>query len=342
MWKPETESMPREAVEALQLKRLRRLVRRLEQTVPFYRNRMRAGGVTARDVRTLEDARHLPFTTRSDLRDQYPLGLVAVPLDQVARFHATSGSRGKPTLVSYTAQDLRTWAEFAARMLYAAGARPGDVWYIASSYGLFSGGMGAHYGLERLGAAVVPASSGNTLRLVQLMADVRPAGIHCVPTYMLRIAEVAREAGIDPRDLGLRFGSYGGETWSEPLRHRIEEEFGLIAYDVYGLAECYGPGVAYECEERGGLHLSEDHFLFEVVDPATGQPVPDGQEGELIITTLTKQAMPLLRYRTGDLTRILPGECPCGRTFRRMARISGRSDDMLIIRGVNLYPSEVE
>ncbi len=342
MWRPETEAMTQEALQKLQTVRLRRLVRRLESAVPFYRDRLRARGVAARNVRSLAYVQRLPFTTRTDLRDQYPLGLLAVPPDQVARFHATSGSRGKPTLVAYTAQDLRTWSEFAARMLYAAGARPGDVWYVASSYGLFSGGMGAHYGLERLGAAVVPVSSGNTLRLVQLMADVGPAGIHCVPTYMLRIAEVAREAGIDPRHLGLRYGSYGGETWSEPLRRRIEDLFGLEAYDVYGLAECYGPGVAYECETRDGLHLSEDQFLFEIVDPARGEPVPDGQEGELVITTLTKQAMPLLRYRTGDLTRILSGTCSCGRTFRRMARVSGRSDDMLIIRGVNLYPSEVE
>jgi len=282
------------------------------------------------------------MTTKADLRAQHPFGLLGVPEEKIARIHATSGTKGKPTVVAYTAADLRTWAELAARMLVAAGCRRGEVWYVASGYGLFTGGLGAHYGVERVGATVVPASSGNTARLLGLMADIRPAGIHCIPSYMLRVAEVAEESGVDPRELGLRHGSFGGETWTEPLRRRIEDLFGLFACDVYGLSEVYGPGVAYECQAQDGLHLAADHILAEIVDPVSGEAVPHGAVGELVLTTLTKQAMPLLRYRTGDLTRFLPGACACGRTLPRIARIAGRSDDMLVIRGVNLHPSEVE
>lgn len=227
-------------------------------------------------------------------------------------------------------------------MLVAAGCCRGAVWYVASGYGLFTGGLGAHYGVERVGATVVPASSGNTARLLGLMADIRPVGIHCIPSYMLRLAEVAQEVGIDPRTLGLHYGSFGGETWSEALRKRIQGLFGLVASDVYGLSECYGPGVAYECQAQDGLHLAEDQILPEIIDPVSGSPVADGALGELVLTTLTKQAMPLLRYRTGDLTRFLAGRCACGRTLRRIARMKGRSDDMLVVRGVNLYPAEVE
>jgi phenylacetate-CoA ligase len=335
------EAAPREALLDVQQKRLKALVQRLNETVPFYRAALAARSIAPDDV-TVEAVRHLPLTTRDDLRDQHPFGLLSVPEKQVVRLHATSGTKGKPTLVAYTAEDLHHWADICARMLTAAGCRKRDTWYIASGYGLFTGGLGAHYGAERIGARVVPASSGNTARLIQLMADVRPDGIHCIPSYMLRIAEVADAAGVDPVNLGLRFGSFGGEPWSESLRRRIEEQFGLKACDVYGLSEGFGPGVAYECEARDGLHVCEDHFLIEIVDPATGEPVPDGVEGELVLTTLTKQAMPLLRYRTRDLTRFLPGRCACGRTLRRIARLTGRSDDMVTVRGVNLFPSEVE
>lgn len=331
MWNRAVESAPREELAALQQERLAKLVGRLRQEVPFYQERLDGA-----------DPNDLPRTTRADLRAEYPFGLLAVPREQVARFHATSGTRGKPTLVAYTAADLRTWAEIAARMLYAAGCRPGEAWYIASGYGLFTGGLGAHGGLERIGATVIPASSGNTNRLLQLMQDVTPAGIHCIPSYMLRVAEVAEASGIDPQSLGIRFGSFGGETWTEPLRRRIEEIFGLTAFDVYGLSECYGPGVAFECEAREGLHLNEDLVLPELLDPATGQPVAPGAVGELVLTTLTKEAMPLLRYRTGDLTRWIDAPCPCGRTLRRIERIHGRADEMLVVRGVNLFPSEVE
>lgn len=342
MWSPQSEAMLPEQREALRSWRFAGLVKRLSEKVPFYQKALADRGISTGDVQGTADAPRLPFTTRQDLRDQYPFGLLAVPRERVARFHATSGTKGKPTLVAYTAADLVTWSEIAGRALYASGCRPGEVWYVASGYGLFTGGLGAHYGLERVGAAVVPASSGNTQRLLTLMADLPPAGIHCIPSYMLRVAEVAEAQGLDPRSFGLRYGSFGGETWSEPLRRRIEALYGLEAFDIYGLSECFGPGVAFECGAHDGLHLSEDHFLFEVIDPTTGQPVPEGEKGELVITTLTKEAMPLLRYRTGDLTRILPGTCPCGRTLRRIERVRGRADDMLIIRGVNLFPSEVE
>lgn len=342
MWQPAVEAAASDTLAALQAERLSRLIRRLFRRIPFYRQRLKEAGLTARATVTPADLRSLPLTTKADLRAQYPFGLLGVAEGQIARVHATSGTKGKPTVIAYTADDLRTWAEMAARMLVAAGCRRGDVWYVASGYGLFTGGLGAHYGIERVGATVVPASSGNTPRLLGLMADVRPTGIHCIPSYMLRVAEVAQEHGVDPRQLGLRHGSFGGETWTEPLRRRIEALFGLVACDVYGLSECYGPGVAYECQAQDGLHLAADQILAEIVDPVSGEPVPHGAVGELVLTTLTKQAMPLLRYRTGDLTRFLPGTCACGRTLPRIARISGRSDDMLVIRGVNLYPAEVE
>lgn len=342
MYQPKLEAAPPDQIAALQAERLPTLVRRLYRDVPFYQERLQAAGVGPRDRITPSDLPFLPRTTKADLREQYPFGLLGVAQERVARVHATSGTRGKPTVVAYTAADLRTWSEICARMLVAAGCKPGETWYVASGYGLFTGGLGAHYGLERVGALVVPASSGNTNRLLQLLQDVPAVGIHCIPSYMLRLAEVAEVAGIHPRTLGLRYGSFGGETWSEPLRRRIEELYGMVACDVYGLSECFGPGVGYECQAQDGLHLSLDHFLVEILDPETGRPVPDGELGELTLTTLTKRAMPLLRYRTGDLTRFLPGECACGRRLRRMERISGRCDEMLIVRGVNLFPSEVE
>lgn len=341
MWQPELEAAAPEQVRVIQGERLGTLIRRL-WPIPFYRDSLRAAGLRPGAPVSLYDLPGLPMITKADLRAQYPFGLLGVRREQIARIHATSGTGGKPTVVSYTAEDLQTWSDICARMLVAAGCRPGDTWYVASGYGLFTGGMGAHYGLERVGAAVVPASSGNTNRLLQLFGDIPPVGIHCIPSYMLRLAEVAQEEGKDPRSFGLRYGSFGGETWSEPLRQRIQKLFGLVACDVYGLSECFGPGVGYECSHQDGLHLSEDHFLAEIVDPQTGRPVPEGELGELLLTTLTKRAMPLLRYRTGDLTRFLPGRCGCGRRMRRIERIRGRCDEMLIVRGVNLYPAEVE
>jgi phenylacetate-CoA ligase len=336
MWQKELEAMPREVLVKRQERRLQQLVSRLAQRVAFYGERL-----TGTEI-TLDTLKELPFTTRADLRSAYPFGLLAASPSRINRLHATSGTRGKPSLVPYTGRDLRTWSDICARVLTAQGCCQGDIWFIASGYGLFTGGLGAHYGAERAGAAVVPVSSGNTNRLLQLAVDLQPVGIHCIPSYMLRVAEVAATIGIDPRGLGLRYGSFGGETWSEPMRRRVEELFGLTAFDVYGLSECFGPGVAYECEAHDGLHLTEDHFLAEIIDPGTGALLPEGERGELVVTTLTKEAMPLLRYRTGDLTRFLPGACACGRTHRRIARITGRCDDMLTVRGVNLYPSEVE
>lgn len=334
IYDPLTECMERPAMRALQERRLADQVRRVSATVPFYRERLGAKPSPA-----LEE---LPFTARQDLREQYPFGLFAVPRHEVARVHATSGTRGKPTLVGYTRADLATWAHLCARLLVAAGGQPGDTLHVALNYGLFTGGLGIHGGAEQLGCTVVPASAGSTHRQLLLMADLRPDGLKATPSYALRLAEVAEQEGIDPRTFGLRYGVFGAEPWSEAVRRRLEEQFGFRAYDSYGLSEMLGPGVAWECEHRQGLHLAEDHFLPEIVDPATGRPLPPGAEGELVLTSLTKEAYPLIRYRTGDRTALLPDPCPCGRTLVRIDRIRGRVDEMLIIRGVNLFPSEVE
>ncbi|HWI66385.1 MAG TPA: phenylacetate--CoA ligase, partial [Symbiobacteriaceae bacterium] len=298
--------------------------------VPFYEGRLGAA---------LEE---LPFTTKQDLRDQYPFGLFAVPRRELARVHATSGTRGKPTLVGYTKADLATWAQLCARLLAAAGGRPGDTLHVALNYGLFTGGLGIHGGAELLGCNVVPASAGSTRRQLLLMNDLRPAGLKATPSYALHLAEVAEAEGIDPRSFGLRYGVFGAEPWSEAVRNRLEDRFGFKAYDSYGLSEMLGPGVAWECEHRQGLHLAEDHFLPEIIDPATRRRLDPGEEGELVLTSLTKEAYPLIRFRTGDRTALLTEPCPCGRTLVRIDRIRGRVDEMLIIRGVNLFPSEVE
>jgi phenylacetate-CoA ligase len=331
------ETLDRVARQALQLGRLRATVTWAVERVAFHRARL-AGA----RLETLDDLARLPFMRKSDLREHYPFGLFAVPRAEVARIHASSGTRGKPTVVGYTAGDLEIWREVMARALTAAGCRPGDTLHVAFGYGLFTGGLGFHDGAERLGMTVVPVSSGNTARHILLLQDFRPAGICATPSFALHIAETLEAQGGDPRALGLRYGMYGAEPWTDGMRAALERAFGCPAYDVYGLSEIIGPGVAAECQVREGLHVADDHFLPEVIDPRTGTVLPAGREGELVLTSLTKRAVPMIRYRTGDITTLHDEPCRCGRTTARIARIKGRSDDMLIIKGVNLYPSEVE
>lgn len=343
MFEPAMERLPRARLAELQLERLRALLSRVRDRVPLYSGRLAEAGVRAEDLHTLDDARELPFTTKSDLREHYPFGLLAVRREELARLHASSGTKGKPTVVGYTQADLDLWADCCARSLACAGVRPGDVVHNAYGYGLFTGGLGLHYGAERLGATVVPVSGGNTARQVLLLQDFAADVLCCTPSYALNIAGAAEAAGLDPRTLPVRIGVFGAEPWTVAMRNRIEEALQLRALDIYGLSEVLGPGVAMECAEgRDGLHIWEDHFLAEVIDPGSGQSLPDGQVGELVLTTLTKEAMPVIRYRTGDLTSLSAEPCPCGRTHRKMARVSGRTDDMLIIRGVNVFPTEIE
>jgi phenylacetate-CoA ligase len=344
IWNREAETMPRERLATLQLERLRATVARLLRAVPPIRDRLRAAGITSeQDITSLADLARLPFTEKADLRAHYPFGLFAVRREQVVRLHASSGTRGKPTVVGYTAHDLDVWAEVMARCLTAGGVRTGMVLHNAYGYGLFTGGLGFHHGGERLGCTVVPISGGLTQRQVLLLQDLGGEVLCCTPSYALNLAQVMRELGVDATSLALKVGFFGAEPWTEAMRAAIEQQLGLTAINVYGLSEIVGPGVACECiEVRAGAHLQEDHFLAEVIDPATGAPVPPGTEGELVLTTLTKEALPMLRYRTGDLSALDPTPCACGRTTARMARVRGRRDDMLIIRGVNLYPSEVE
>ncbi|MDH5539541.1 MAG: phenylacetate--CoA ligase [Rhizobacter sp.] len=334
--------MPREQLAALQLGRLRDSVRNACEHVPVQRARCDAAGIVPDDIRSLADLQQLPFTLKSDLRDHYPFGLFARPCHELARLHASSGTTGKPTVVGYTAQDISNWADLMARSLHGAGARAGDVVHNAYGYGLFTGGLGAHYGAERLGGVVVPMSGGSTERQVALIMDFRARVLCATPSYALAIAEVAEAQGVDLRTSALEIGMFGAEPWSQAMRLEIEARLGIKAVDIYGLSEIMGPGVACECECRSGLHGWEDHFLFEVIDPDSGQPLPEGEAGELVITTLTKQALPMLRYRTRDITRITTAPCDCGRTHLRILRVTGRNDDMLIIRGVNVYPSQIE
>jgi phenylacetate-CoA ligase len=336
------ETMPREALAALQLKRLRATLRNARDNVPLHRERLRSRGIEPRDVKSLADLQALPLTLKTDLRDHYPFGLFARPRDRLARLHASSGTTGKPTVVGYTQRDLATWADLMARSMACAGARPGDLVHNAYGYGLFTGGLGMHYGAERLGATVVPVSGGSTERQVALIRDFGARVLCCTPSYALVIAEVAEKEGVDLRQSSLEVGLFGAEPWSEQMRAEIERRLGVKAIDNYGLSEVLGPGVAVECAEQQGLHGWEDHFLFEVLDPDTGKPVPEGKPGELVITTLTKEALPMIRYRTRDITRATRARCACGRTHLRLARITGRNDDMLIIRGVNVFPSQIE
>ena len=325
---------------ALQTERLRDCVGRVIARVPFYREKLAATGVGPEDVRSLDDLARLPFTVKQDLRDNYPYGLFAVPMDEVVRLHASSGTTGKMTVVGYTSNDIAMWADLAARALSLAGVGRSDVIHVAYGYGLFTGGLGLHYGGERLGATVVPVSAGNTRRQVELAQDFGATVLCCTPSYSLLVAEQAGEAGIDLSRL--RLGVFGAEPWSEEMRAEIEARLSITALDIYGLSEVMGPAVAMECPYKQGLHLAEDHFIPEVVDPDSGEPLPDGEIGELALTCVTKEALPLLRYRTGDLTRLERGRCECGRTTARMSKPMGRTDDMLIIRGVNVFPSQIE
>lgn len=343
IWNDDFETLPREAIESLQLRRLQQTVERVYATVPFYRETLTRMGIKPADIRQLKDIQRLPFTLKKDMRDNYPYGLFAVPLEQIVRIHASSGTTGKPTVVGYTKRDIETWTELMARSFYAAGAHKGDVIHNAYGYGLFTGGLGAHYGAERIGASVIPMSGGNTKKQLLIMQDFGSTVLTCTPSYSLFLAEVAADEGIDIRNLKLKVGIFGAEPWSEKMRQEIETKLNIKAIDIYGLSEIMGPGVGIECiEAQNGLHVWEDHFILEIIDPDTCEVLPDGEKGELVITTITKEGIPLIRYRTRDITRLNRQPCICGRTHARIERLSGRSDDMLIIRGVNVFPSQIE
>jgi phenylacetate-CoA ligase len=335
------ETLPRDELQALQVQRLREVVGRVAD-VPFYREAFARNGITPESIRTVDDVRRLPFTTKEDLRQHYPLGFLAVPREDVARIHGSSGTTGKPTFVAYTRDDLDTWANLCARFLVAGGLQPHHNVHVAFGYGLFTGGFGLHYGVEQVGAGIVPAAGGNTPRQIMLIRDLEADVLICTPSYALQIAEVAREELGDARQLGLTFAHFGGEPWTEDMRAAIEEQMGLLAFNNYGLSEVIGPGVSGECLARSGMHIQEDHFLVECLHPETLEPVTDYEYGELVFTALTKQAMPLLRYRTRDIAALDPCACDCGRTTVRMTRVVGRTDDMLIIRGINVFPSQIE
>ncbi|MDD3925156.1 MAG: phenylacetate--CoA ligase [bacterium] len=336
------ECMDRSTLESLQLERLQQTVKRVYENVPLYRERFDASGIRPGDMKSLEDLADLPFTVKDDLRQTYPFGMFAVPMRDVARIHASSGTTGRPIVVGYTAEDINTWAEAIARTLAAGGTTAGDIVHNAYGYGLFTGGLGLHYGAERLGATVVPISGGQTKRQVQLLQDFGSNVICCTPSYALYIGEVAAEAGLDLEKLPLRVGFFGAEPWTETMRKAIEERLQIDALDIYGLSEVIGPGVSYDCLSKCGLHVNEDFFIPEIIDPLTGTPLPPGEKGELVFTTITKEAFPVIRYRTRDITSLTYEKCSCGRTFARMQRVSGRTDDMLIIRGVNIFPSQIE
>ena len=343
MFNPQAEAMPVGELRKLQGRRLHDLAKRAYDHVPFFRARMQEKGVRPEDVRRIEDVAKQPFTTKTDFRDQYPFGMFAVPQREIVRIHASSGTTGKPTVVGYTRADIDNWAECAARSLACGGATADDTVQIAYGYGLFTGGLGMHYGTEKLGAAALPMSAGNTEKQIMLMKDFGVTVLCCTPSYALQIAEVAAQMGVDLKKLPLKSGNFGAEPWTEAMRKHIEELLPLKALDIYGLSEVAGPGVANECLEQNGLHVFEDHFYPEIIDSKTGEPLPDGQKGELVFTCLTKEGVPLIRYRTRDITMIMDdGPCPCGRTGRRIRRLMGRTDDMLIIRGINVFPSQVE
>ena len=343
IYNEEYETMPREALEAIQLRRLQTTVDRVYNTVPFYKKRFDEVGIKVDDVKSLADLRRLPFTYKDNLRENYPFGMFTVPMDDDVRIHASSGTTGKPTVVGYTARDIQTWSELMARTLMAGGATRGDMIHNAYGYGLFTGGLGFHYGAEKLGASVIPISGGNTKRQVMIMTDFGPTILTCTPSYALLIAEVAEEMGVDFREFNFKAGIFGAEPWSEQMREEIERKLNIKAMDIYGLSEIIGPGVSVECiEAQNGLHIFEDHFIPEIIDPDTEEVLPYGTPGELVFTTITKEAFPVIRYRTRDISVLYPEPCQCGRTVVRMGRVQGRSDDMLIIRGVNVFPSQIE
>ncbi|MBR3609748.1 MAG: phenylacetate--CoA ligase [Bacteroidales bacterium] len=342
IWNKNKECMSREEMRQLQGARLRKLVDNVYHNVPFYREKMQAMNIMPDDIKTIDDIKKLPFTTKQDLRDNYPFGLNAVPQSAIVRVHASSGTTGRPTVVGYTRRDLAVWSEAIARCLAAFGASREDTISVAYGYGLFTGGLGLHYGVEHLGASVVPTSSGNTDKHILLIKDLGITGMACTPSYALHMAEVMRKKGITPDDLKLRIGIFGGEPWTENMRKSLEEKLQINAYNIYGLSEIMGPGVSHECECKNGSHIIEDHFFPEIINPETCEVLPEGEQGELVFTTLTKEGMPLLRYRTKDLCSLIYEPCECGRTSVRMTRIMGRSDDMLIIRGINVFPSQIE
>lgn len=337
------ETMPRREIEAVQLERLQATIERIYATVPFYRKSFDKAGIGPEDIKSLDDLQRIPFTTKIDLRDNYPYDMFAVPMEQVVRIHASSGTTGKPTVVGYTQNDIHTWAELIARSFSAAGATSRDILHNAYGYGLFTGGIGAHYGAEKLGMAVIPVSGGNTKRQITIMQDFKPTILCGTPSYILHLAEIAAEMGVDFKDLHFKSGIFGAEPWTENMRTELESKLHLKAIDIYGLSEVMGPGVSIEClEEQKGLHVFEDHFIVEIIDPDTGEVLPHGETGELVFTSITKEAFPVIRYRTKDITSLNPTPCACGRTHIRMNKPSGRSDDMLIIRGVNVFPSQIE
>ncbi|MBR4962642.1 MAG: phenylacetate--CoA ligase [Muribaculaceae bacterium] len=342
IWNKNKECMSREEMRQLQGARLRKLVDNVYHNVPFYRAKMQAMNIMPDDIRTIDDIKKLPFTTKQDLRDNYPYGLNAVPQSEIVRVHASSGTTGNPTVVGYTRRDLAIWSEAIARCLAAYGASREDTISVAYGYGLFTGGLGLHYGVEHLGATVVPTSSGNTDKHILLIKDLGITGVACTPSYALHMAEVMHKKGITPNDLKLKIGIFGGEPWTENMRKSLEEKLKIDAFNIYGLSEIMGPGVSHECECKNGSHIIEDHFFPEIINPETCEVLPEGEQGELVFTTLTKEGMPLLRYRTKDLCSLIYEPCECGRTSVRMTRIMGRSDDMLIIRGINVFPSQIE
>ncbi len=337
----EIETLPREALEALQLKRLKQTLERVYALVPFYKESFKKANIILDDIKSLKDLHKLPFTTKDDLRESYPYGMFSMPIDQIVRIHASSGTTGKPTVVGYSRADIESWSVLMARSLVACGVTSRDIIQNAYGYGLFTGGLGAHYGAEKLGAAVIPISGGNTKKQIMIMVDFKSSVLTATPSYAQLLADTIEEMDLLDR-INLRVGIFGAEPWSENMRQKIEEKLHINAMDIYGLSEIMGPGVAIECEEKNGLHIWEDAFIPEIIDPDTLEPLEDGQEGELVITTIKKQAMPLIRYRTKDITRIIKEPCKCGRTHRRIQKILGRSDDMIIIRGVNVFPSQIE
>jgi phenylacetate-CoA ligase len=342
IWDPVNECMRREELEMLQFARLKSTLNRVYRNVPCYQNKFRQNGVSPEDIKSLPDLAKLPFTTKEDLRLNYPYGMFAVPLRRVVRIHSSSGTTGKPTVVGYTRHDLQIWTELAARFMTAVGVTEDDIIHIAFGYGLFTGAFGLHYGAERIGGSVIPMSSGNTDKQIMIMQDYRSTALVCTPSYALTLADRMEKLDIDPTSLALRVGLFGGEPWSEEMRLEIEQRLGLMATDNYGLSEVMGPGIAGECLHQCGMHIFEDHFIPEIIDPDTGQVLPPGSVGELVLTTITKEAFPMVRYRTRDITRLCYDPCPCGRTHVRMQKTAGRTDDMLIIKGVNVFPTQIE
>ncbi|MEZ5126036.1 MAG: phenylacetate--CoA ligase [Thermoleophilia bacterium] len=342
LWQPEAETMPRTELVALQIERLQRVLRNANENVPYYRKSLAAAGVTPADIASIEDIARLPFTTKTDLRDHYPFGMFARPRTEIVRVHASSGTTGNPTTVGYTRSDIEVWGDLIARTLAAGGVRPGDLLHNAYGYGLFTGGLGLHFGAERLGCTVVPISGGNTERQLKIMRDFGATALSCTPSYAMYLGDAARDRGLRPEDLPIRVGFHGAEPWTNELRVQIEAALGIDALDIYGLSEMGGPGVSFECLCKTGMHVNEDHYYAEIIDPDSLQPLPHGEVGELVFTALSRVAQPLIRYRTRDLCSLDSTPCPCGRTSLRMTKPIGRSDDMLIIRGVNVFPSQIE